>query len=99
MEDRYLVTHAKGRAQTEGVLRTGMRRISVTKRGKVAGEDYIMRGFITCTLHKILLGEWDGRACRRHTRDEKCTELILGRSGGKSYTRFIWLRTRTSGGL
>jgi hypothetical protein len=33
-----------------------LRRIFGPKKEEVAGEDYIMRSFITCTLHQILLG-------------------------------------------
>jgi hypothetical protein len=33
-----------------------LRRILGPKREEVAEEDYIMRNFITCTIHKILLG-------------------------------------------
>jgi len=42
-----------------------------------AGEDCVMRSFITCMLRKTL--SWDevkqnemGRACNMHGRDEKC---------------------------
>jgi hypothetical protein len=33
-----------------------LRRIFGTKREEVAGEDHIMRNFITCALHQILFG-------------------------------------------
>jgi len=44
-----------------------------------AREDCIMRSFITCMLHAILLGwssqgRWEGRASSTHGRDEKCIQ-------------------------
>jgi hypothetical protein len=43
-----------------------------------AGEDCIMKSIITCTLHRILLGdlmkEEVGGACSKHSRDEKCVQ-------------------------
>jgi hypothetical protein len=44
-----------------------------------AGEDYMMMSFITCTLHKILLGneiEGDevGGTCSTHGKYEKCIQ-------------------------
>jgi len=45
-----------------------------------AGEDCIMRSFITCKLH-IILGDQIkedeiGRACIMHGRDEKCIQCF-----------------------
>jgi hypothetical protein len=55
--------HAKRRTQTKGVwgeyLELGGRK------WREAGEHYIMRSFITCTLHKILLG-WSNKGWAGH---------------------------------
>jgi hypothetical protein len=45
------------------------------------GEECIMRSFVTCTLHQILLGEQIkeyemGAACSAHGRDDKCVQNI-----------------------
>jgi hypothetical protein len=39
------------------------------------GGNYIMRTFIICTLHTVILGKVEmGEACRPHTGDEKCIQ-------------------------
>jgi hypothetical protein len=47
-----------GRTQIHGVENRVLRSISGLKRDEVtgAGENYIMRCFMICTLHQILLG-------------------------------------------
>jgi hypothetical protein len=53
-----------------------------------AGEDCIMRSFIACTLHKILLGlsksRWsDGRACSTHGEIRNVYKILVGKPEGK----------------
>jgi nitrite reductase/ring-hydroxylating ferredoxin subunit len=46
------------------------------RKWRQAGEDYIMRSFIICTLHGIHEDVKSG-ACRRHERDEKCIKYFV----------------------
>jgi hypothetical protein len=51
------------------------------RRWQEAGEDYITKSFMTCTLLQILLGDHVkedgmGRACSLHGRYEKCIKLF-----------------------
>jgi hypothetical protein len=53
-----------------------------------AGEDCIMRSFITCMLHHILSGDQVkedemGGACSMHGRCEKCIQNFGGKPEGK----------------
>jgi hypothetical protein len=53
------LSHTKGRTKIEGVSEQGAKENTGPKKEEVlgkAGEDCIMRSFITCTLHQILLG-------------------------------------------
>jgi hypothetical protein len=67
--------YSRFRVSENGVLRTvfGRKREEVMQ----AGEDYIMRNFITCTLHQILLGcqvkeDEVGGSCSKRGKNEKC---------------------------
>jgi hypothetical protein len=54
-----LISHAEGRTQIEGVWEQGAEEKYLDLRGRKwreAGEDCIMKSFITFTLHQILLG-------------------------------------------
>jgi hypothetical protein len=72
-----LVSHCKGRAHIEGENRVWGEHWDLRgRRWRETGEDCIVRSFITCTLHQILI-RWsnerlDGWACSTHRRDEKC---------------------------
>jgi hypothetical protein len=71
-----LVSHTKGRTYTEGI-----REEYLNLRGRKwweAGEDCIMRNFITCMYHQIL----SGGTRRMDDRDEKCIEYF-GKPEGK----------------
>jgi hypothetical protein len=79
-----------------GVLRGtyGPERDEVT-----GGGNCIMRGFINCTLHQILLGRSDqgnemGGACSMHGRDEKIHKLFVR----KREEDTIWWKNREMSG-
>jgi hypothetical protein len=54
---------------------------SVKRGGREAGEEFIMRCFITCTIHQILLGGSNqegerGGLCNTHVTDEECIQCF-----------------------
>jgi hypothetical protein len=57
---RNLISHTKGRTQSEGDREQGAEESISTGKGvkkrREAGEDCIMRTFITSTFYQILLG-------------------------------------------
>jgi hypothetical protein len=58
-----------------------LRRIFGPKRKEMAGGHCIMRSFITCTLHQVLLlsrqiNDEMGGACSTYGRDEKCIQYF-----------------------
>jgi hypothetical protein len=52
-----------------------LRRIFGPKRKEVAGEDYIMRSFITCTLYQVKEDEV-GAEFSRHVRYKNCIQNV-----------------------
>jgi hypothetical protein len=72
-----LVSHTKGKTKIEEFWGENLNPRG--RKWREAGEDYIMRSFITCTLRHTWLG-WSNQGaevhgtCSTHGRDEKCIQ-------------------------
>jgi hypothetical protein len=99
---REEVTGGWRRPRNEGLhnMYTSPNTIKVIKSRKMkwAGNVARIEGMINA--FKILVGKPEGkRPLGRLSIDRRILERILGKSGGKMYTAFVWLKIRTSGGL
>jgi hypothetical protein len=75
--------------------------IKVIKSRRMRRAGHVARAGEMRNAYKIFVGnpEWERQIGRPRCRQENNVICILGRQGGKVYTRCVWIRIGTSGGL